>query len=156
MPSRAFWQHCALFLFFVYRRADAGGFTNPLTTRCLLYVSPVSDFLKEKLPRQAIPGMLSIAIGTLCVVQIWNFNAFNMYTLFGIGGGFFSAAAYVVISCLAEKGFRSNTEIVFIFRFSAFLLGCRFPGMSHGSCRRGETGSLSLGWGFLPYRRRCL
>lgn len=33
--------------------------------------------------------MLSIAIGTLCVVQIWNFNAFNMYTLFGIGGGFF-------------------------------------------------------------------
>lgn len=52
---------------------------------CLL--SPI--FLKEKLPRQAIPGMLSIAIGTLCVVQIWNFNAFNMYTLFGIGGGFF-------------------------------------------------------------------
>lgn len=86
---------------------------------CLL--SPI--FLKEKLPRQAIPGMLSIAIGTLCVVQIWNFNAFNMYTLFGIGGGFFSAAAYVVISCLAEKGFRSNTEIVFLF--SDFQHSCR-------------------------------
>ena len=39
---------CALFLFFVYRRADAGGFTNPLTTRCLLYVSPVSDFFERK------------------------------------------------------------------------------------------------------------
>lgn len=72
--------------------------------------------------------MLSIAIGTLCVVQIWNFNAFNIYTLFGIGGGFFSAAAYIVISRLAEKGFRSNTEIVFYFQIFSILVGLSMAG----------------------------
>lgn len=110
---------------------------------CLL--SPI--FLKEKLPRQAIPGMLSIAIGTLCVVQIWNFNAFNMYTLFGIGGGFFSAAAYVVISCLAEKGFRSNTEIVFYFQIFSILVGLSISGNESWILPQGRDWFFVIGLG---------
>ncbi len=110
---------------------------------CLL--SPI--FLKEKLPRQAIPGMLSIAIGTLCVVQIWNFNAFNMYTLFGIGGGFFSAAAYVVISCLAEKGFRSNTEIVFYFQIFSILVGLSISGNESWILPQGRDWVFVIGLG---------
>lgn len=91
---------------------------------CIL--SPL--FLKEKLPRQAIPGMVAIAAGTLCVVQIWDFQDFNIYTLYGIGGGFFSAAAYIVISYLAEKGFKSNTEIVFYFQIFSILVGLSMMG----------------------------
>ena len=89
MPSRAFWQHCALFYFLSIEGLTLGDsqILSQLAAFFMCLLSPI--FLKEKLPRQAIPGMLSIAIGTLCVVQIWNFNAFNMYTLFGIGGGFF-------------------------------------------------------------------
>ena len=91
---------------------------------CLL--SPI--FLKEKLPQEALPGMVTIAMGTLCVMQIWNFHDFNLYTLFGIGGGFFSAAAYIVISHLAEKGFKSNTEIVFYFQIFSILVGLTLAG----------------------------
>ena len=42
---------------------------------CIL--SPI--FLKEKLPKEAIPGLVVISLGTLCVVQIWNFDSFNVY-----------------------------------------------------------------------------
>ena len=91
---------------------------------CLL--SPV--FLKERLPKEAIPGMIAITAGTLCVIQIWNFSSFNIYTLYGIGGGFFSAAAYIVISLLAEKGFRSNTEIVFYFQIFSIFVGLAISG----------------------------
>lgn len=86
---------------------------------CIL--SPI--FLKEKLPKEAIPGLVVIALGTLCVVQIWNFDSFNVYALFGIGGGFFSAAAYIVISMLAERDFKSNTEIVFYFQIFSIAVG---------------------------------
>ena len=44
---------------------------------CLL--SPI--FLKEKLPRKAVPGLFAIAAGTLCVLQVWNFSSFNVYSL---------------------------------------------------------------------------
>ena len=91
--------------------------------------------------------MLSIAIGTLCVVQIWNFNAFNMYTLFGIGGGFFSAAAYVVISCLAEKGFRSNTEIVFYFQIFSILVGLSISGNESWILPQGRDWFFVIGLG---------
>ena len=91
---------------------------------CLL--SPV--FLKERLPKEAIPGMISITVGTLCVIQIWNFSSFNTYTLYGIAGGFFSATAYIVISLLAEKGFRSNTEIVFYFQIFSIFVGLAISG----------------------------
>ena len=116
---RGLFGSIALFFYFLSIEGLTLGDSQILSQLAAFFMCLLSSiFLKEKLPRQAIPGMLSIAIGTLCVVQIWNFNAFNMYTLFGIGGGFFSAAAYVVISCLAEKGFRSNTEIVFYSNFA--------------------------------------
>lgn len=81
---------------------------------CIL--SPI--FLKEKLPKEAIPGLVVIALGTLCVVQIWNFDSFNVYALFGIGGGFFSAAAYIVISMLAERILNQIRKLFSISRFS--------------------------------------
>lgn len=86
---------------------------------CLL--SPI--FLKEKLPRKAVPGLFAIAAGTLCVLQVWNFSSFNVYSLYGLLGAFFSAAAYVVIGKLAEKGMMGSREIVLYFQMFCIFLG---------------------------------
>ena len=126
---RGLFGSIALFFYFLSIEGLTLGDSQILSQLAAFFMCLLSPlFLKEKLPRQAIPGMLAIAVGTLCVVQIWNFNAFNIYTLFGIGGGFFSAAAYIVISRLAEKGFRSNTEIVFYFQIFSILVGLSMSG----------------------------
>lgn len=80
-------------------------------------------FLDEKLPPQAVLPLFVIAVGTGLVVQIWNFHSFNRFAIYGMAGGFFSAAAYIVISRLAEKGFKSNSEIVFYFQIFSILVG---------------------------------
>lgn len=121
---RGFFGSMGLFFYFLAIEGLTLGDTQILSQLSAFFMCILSPlFLEERLPRQAIPGLVSIAAGTLCVVQIWNFNAFNLYAVFGIACGFFSAAAYIVISRLAEKGFRSNTEIVFYFQIFSILIG---------------------------------
>lgn len=62
----------------------------------LCFLSPL--FLSEAFPRGAVPALAIIAAGALTVVQIWNFDSFNVYALAGLAGAFFSASAYVAIS----------------------------------------------------------
>lgn len=46
---RGLFGSIALFFYFLsIEGLTLGGFTNPLTARCLLYVSPVSDFFERK------------------------------------------------------------------------------------------------------------
>jgi len=85
-------------------------------------------FLKERLPREALPGMASIAAGTMIVVQIWNYSAFDIYALWGIMGAFCCACAYIAINRLAEEGFHENAEIVFYFQVFGVLLGLFLAG----------------------------
>ncbi len=126
---RGLFGSIALFFYFLSIEGLTLGDSQILSQLAAFFMCLLSPlFLKERLPSQAIPGMVVIAAGTLCVVQIWDFHAFNVYTLFGIGGGFFSAAAYIVISYLAEKGFKSNTEIVFYFQIFSILVGLSFLG----------------------------
>lgn len=87
---RGLFGSIALFFYFLSIEGLTLGDSQILSQLAAFFMCLLSPlFLKEKLPCQAIPGMLAIAVGTLCMVQIWNFNAFNIYTLFGIGGGFF-------------------------------------------------------------------
>ena len=126
---RGLFGSIALFFYFLSIEGLTLGDSQILSQLAAFFMCLLSPlFLKERLPSQAIPGMVVIAAGTLCVVQIWDFHAFNVYTLFGIGGGFFSAAAYIVISYLAEKGFKSNTEIVFYFQIFSILVGLSLLG----------------------------
>ena len=124
LSLRGFFGSTALFMYFLSIEGLTLGDAQILSQLAAFFMCILSPlFLEERLPGQAIPGLVTIAAGTLCVVQIWNFNAFNIYAAFGIAGGFFSAAAYIVISRLAEKGFRSNTEIVFYFQIFSILVG---------------------------------
>ncbi len=126
---RGLFGSIALFFYFLSIEGLTLGDSQILSQLAAFFMCLLSPlFLKERLSSQAIPGMVVIAVGTLCVVQIWDFHAFNVYTLFGIGGGFFSAAAYIVISYLAEKGFKSNTEIVFYFQIFSILVGLTLIG----------------------------
>ena len=136
---RGLFGSIALFFYFLSIEGLTLGDSQILSQLAAFFMCLLSPlFLKERLPKQAVPGLIAIAVGTLCVVQIWSFNAFNVYTLFGIGGGFFSAAAYIVISRLAEKGFKSNTEIVFYFQIFSILVGLSISGS--------ETWIMPKGW----------
>lgn len=86
---------------------------------CIL--SPI--FLHERLPLRAVPALVIITAGTFSVIEIWNFSSFNIYALYGIAGGFCSAAAYIVISTLAERGMKNGTEIVFYFQIFSIIIG---------------------------------
>lgn len=129
LSLRGLFGSIALFFYFLSIEGLTLGDAQILSQLAAFFMCILAPiFLKETLPREAIPGMITIALGTLCVMEIWNFQGFNIYTLFGIGGGFFSAAAYIVISHLAEKGFKSNTEIVFYFQIFSILVGLTLAG----------------------------
>ena len=124
LSLRGLFGSIALFFYFVSIEGLTLGDAQILSQLAAFFMCILSPvFLHDKLPKEAIPGLLAIALGTLVVVQIWNFSSFNLYALYGIGGGFFSAAAYIVISHLAEKGFKSNTEIVFYFQIFSLVVG---------------------------------
>lgn len=124
LSLRGFFGSAALLFYFLSIEGMTLGDSQILSQLAAFFMCILSPiFLKEKLPKEAIPGLVVIALGTLCVVQIWNFDSFNVYALFGIGGGFFSAAAYIVISMLAERDFKSNTEIVFYFQIFSIAVG---------------------------------
>lgn len=124
LSLRGFFGSCGLFFYFLSLKGLTLGDSQilaQLSAFFMCFLSPI--FLSERLPKGAVPGMAAIAAGTLCVVQIWNFESFNHYALYGIAGGFSSACAYTVITKLAEKNFRSNTEIVFYFQLFSMLVG---------------------------------
>ena len=124
LALRGFFGSCGLFFFFLSIRGLTLGDSQILAQLSAFFMCLLSPFfLEERLPRQAIPGLLLITAGTLAVVQIWNFSSFNIYALYGIAGGFCSAAAYIVISRLAENGMKQGTEIVFYFQIFSILIG---------------------------------
>lgn len=124
LSLRGFFGSCGLFFFFLSIRGLTLGDSQILAQLSAFFMCLLSPFfLSERLPRQAIPGLLFITLGTLLVVQIWKFSSFNIYALYGIAGGFCSAAAYIVISRLAEKGMKRGTEIVFYFQIFSILIG---------------------------------
>jgi drug/metabolite transporter (DMT)-like permease len=86
---------------------------------CIL--SPL--FLKEQWPSHVLPGLIMITAGTFLVLQIWNYSAFNVYALYGLAGAVCSAAAYITIGLLGEKGGHSDIEIIFYFQLCSMLLG---------------------------------
>lgn len=124
LALRGLFGSVALFFYFLSIEGLTLGDSQILSQLSAFFMCVLSPlFLKEKLPKETLPGLIAIAFGTFCVVQIWNFEAFNIYAFYGIGGGFFSAAAYIVISMLAERDFKSNTEIVFYFQIFSIVIG---------------------------------
>lgn len=65
-----------------------------------------------------------IAAGAAVVLQVWNFDSFNGYALFGLGSALSSALAYIAIGRLTEEpGRHSGTELVFYFQLYSMLCG---------------------------------
>ena len=123
LSLRGLFGSIALFFYFLSIEGLTLGDAQILSQLAAFFMCLMAPlFLSEKLPPQAIPGLAVIAAGTALVVQIWNYSSFNLYAVYGMAGGFFSAAAYIVISHLAEKGFRSNTEIVFYFQIYSIVV----------------------------------
>lgn len=124
LSLRGFFGSCGLWLYLVSIEGLTLGDSQILAQTSAFFMCLLSPlFLSEKLPREAVPGLLAITVGTLLVVRIWDFSSFNIYALYGLACGLASAAAYITISLLAEKNFRANTEIVFYFQIYSILIG---------------------------------
>lgn len=74
LSLRGFFGSAALLFYFLSIEGMTLGDSQILSQLAAFFMCILSPiFLKEKLPKEAIPGLVVIALGTLCVVQIWNF-----------------------------------------------------------------------------------
>lgn len=75
LSLRGFFGSAALLFYFLSIEGMTLGDSQILSQLAAFFMCILSPiFLKEKLPKEAIPGLVVIALGTLCVVQIWNFD----------------------------------------------------------------------------------
>ena len=80
LALRGFFGSCGLFFFFLSIRGLTLGDSQILAQLSAFFMCLLSPFfLEERLPRQAIPGLLLITAGTLAVVQIWKFSSFTIH-----------------------------------------------------------------------------
>ena len=61
-------------------------------------------FLKEVLPPGSKWPLVFIFAGACLVVRPWNFDSFNVYSLFALGQAIFAAGAYTTVSKLTGAG----------------------------------------------------
>ena len=61
-------------------------------------------FLKEVLPPGSKWPLVVIFVGACLVVRPWNFDSFNVYSLFALGQAIFAAGAYTTVSKLTGAG----------------------------------------------------
>lgn len=87
----------------------------------LCFLSPL--FLKTKLSKDLIPPLIAMTFGTAIVLQVWNYQTFNIYALSAMACSFFSGCAYTCIGKLNERGGHSGAEIVFYFQMYSILCG---------------------------------
>lgn len=119
LSLRGFFGSAALLFYFLSIEGMTLGDSQILSQLAAFFMCILSPiFLKEKLPKEAIPGLVVIALGTLCVVQIWNFDSFNVYALFGIGGGFFLRPHTSSFPCLPNGILNQIRKSFSISRFS--------------------------------------
>ncbi len=124
LTLRGVFGSIALYLYFLSIEGltlGDGQILGQLSAFFMCILAPV--FLKEKMPRQVIPALSLIALGAMVVMQVWNFASFNVYALYGALGGLSCAGAYMTISMLGERGFKSDTEIVFYFQLWSLITG---------------------------------
>ena len=80
-------------------------------------------FLKEVLPPGSKWPLVVIFGGAGLVVRPWNFDSFNVYSLFALGQAIFAAGAYTTVSKLTGAGGHHPYEVVMYFLISAALSG---------------------------------
>lgn len=80
-------------------------------------------FLKEVLPPGSKWPLVVIFAGACMVVRPWNFDSFNVYSLFALGQAIFAAGAYTTVSKLTGGGRHHPYEVVMYFLISAALSG---------------------------------
>lgn len=80
-------------------------------------------FLKEVLPKGAKLPLVVIFAGGCLVVRPWNFDSFNVYSLFALAQAVFAAGAYTTVSKLTDSGKHHPYEIVLYFLVCAALSG---------------------------------
>lgn len=114
--------HPALFLF--PSGAEAGRCGDPDGAVGIFHVPPRAVFLRNNPGRSVMVPLGIIAAGAAVVLQVWNFDSFNGYALFGLGSALSSALAYIAIGRLTEEpGRHSGTELVFYFQLYSMLCG---------------------------------
>ena len=80
-------------------------------------------FLKEVLPPGSKWPLVFIFAGACLVVRPWNFDSFNVYSLFALGQAIFADGAYTTVSKLTGAGGHHPYEVVMYFLMSAALSG---------------------------------
>lgn len=80
-------------------------------------------FLKEVLPPGSKWPLVVIFVSACLVVRPWNFDSFNVYSLFALGQAIFAAGAYTTVSKLTGAGGHHPYEVVMYFLISAALSG---------------------------------
>jgi len=82
-----------------------------------------SLFLKEKLPKGAMPWLILIFLSVLVIINPFSYESFSIYALAAVLGAAFAAAAYTTIRGLSMRGGHSTYEIMFYFLFSTMVVG---------------------------------
>lgn len=124
LTLRGVFGSIALYLYFLSIEGltlGDGQILGQLSAFFMCILAPL--FLKQKMPKRVIPALFLIALGAMTVMQVWNFSGFNRYALYGALGGLSCAGAYITIGMLGERGFRSDTEIVFYFQLWSLITG---------------------------------
>lgn len=122
---RGFTGGFSILLFFIALKGLTLGDAEILTELSAFFVYLLSPFFLKNNPggHVALP-LAVIAAGAACVMQVWNFSAFNGYAVIGILSAVFAAGAYICIGRLTEDPRRhSGGELVFYFQFYSMLGG---------------------------------
>lgn len=122
---RGFTGGFGLLLFFFSLKGLTLGDSEILAQLCAFFMFVMAPFFLKNNPKgNIVSALLIIAAGAAIVLQVWNFNSFNVYALIGIASAISSAAAYICIGKLTEeKGRHSGAEIVFYFQLYSLICG---------------------------------
>lgn len=122
---RGFTGGLGILLFFFSLEGLTLGDAEILTELSAFFMCLLAPFfLRDNPGREVALPLGIIAAGAAVVLQVWNFDSFNGYALFGLGSALSSAAAYICIGRLTEvPGRHSGTELVFYFQLYSMLCG---------------------------------
>ena len=114
-----------ILLFFFFLQGLKLGDAEILTELSAFFMCLLAPFFLRNNPGRSVMVPLGIiAAGAAVVLQVWNFDSFNGYALFGLGSALSSALAYIAIGRLTEEpGRHSGTELVFYFQLYSMLCG---------------------------------
>lgn len=120
LSLRGFFGSAALLFYFLSIEGMTLGDSQILSQLAAFFMCILSPiFLKEKLPKEAIPGLVVIALGTLCVSCRYGILIRSMYMLFSVSGAAFFLRPHISsFPCLPNGILNQIRKSFSISRFS--------------------------------------